>query len=104
SGAQRVIDSRLFPVAVELLSPPLAREAEWSDEKDFCLLIRFAGNGVTKQAAQAIELLECEEHRGPARLREDDSAIWESLAALPSRFQENLVWRVGLLPADVPTL
>ena len=28
SGAQRVIDSRLFPVAVELLSPPLAREAD----------------------------------------------------------------------------
>jgi len=103
SGAQRVIDSRLFPVAVELLSPPLAHEAEWSDEKDSCLLIRFAGNGVSKQAAQAIELLQCEEHRGPAPLKEDDSAIWESLAALPSRFQEGLVWRVGLLPADVPT-
>jgi glycolate oxidase subunit GlcD len=103
SGAERVIDSRLFPVAVELLSPPLVHEAEWCDEKDSCLLIRFAGNGVIKQAAQAIELLQCEEHRGPALLKEDDSAIWESLAALPSRFQENLVWRVGLLPADVPT-
>jgi glycolate oxidase subunit GlcD len=103
SGAQRVINSRLFPVAVELLSPPLAHEAEWSDEKDFCLLIRFAGNGVTKQAAQAIELLQCEDQRRPTPLEEDDSAIWESLAALPPRFQEDLVWRVGLLPADVPT-
>jgi FAD/FMN-containing dehydrogenase len=100
SGAQRVINSPLFPVAVELLSPPLASEAEWSDEKDSCLLIRFAGNGVIKQVAQAIELLQCED--GPKPLEEDDSAMWESLAALPSRFQEDLVWRVGLLPADVP--
>jgi len=101
SGAQRVINSPLFPVAVELLSPPLASEAEWSNEKDSCLLIRFAGNGVIKQAAQAIELLQCED--GPKQLEEDDSAIWESLAALPSRFQADLAWRVGLLPADVPT-
>jgi FAD/FMN-containing dehydrogenase len=97
-GAQRVIDSRLFPVAVELLSQPLAAEAEWSDEKGSCLLIRFAGNGVIEQAAQAIELLDS----GPAPFMEDDSAIWESLAALSSRFHEDLVWRVGLRPADVP--
>ena len=66
-------------------------------------MIRFAGNGVIKQAAQAIELLQCEDERGPASLEEDDSPIWESLAALPSRFQADLAWRVGLLPADVPT-
>ena len=48
-------------------------------------------------------MLQCEDQRGPAPLEEDDSAIWESLAALPSRFQEDLIWRVGLLPADVPT-
>jgi len=48
-------------------------------------------------------LLQCEDQRGPAPLEEDDSAIWESLAALPSRFQADLAWRVGLLPADVPT-
>ena len=33
SGAQRIIDSPLFPVAVELLSQPLAHEAEWFDER-----------------------------------------------------------------------
>jgi len=102
SGAQRVIDARLFPVAVELLSQPLPSEAEWSDESDNCLLIRFAGNGVIEQAALAVELLKCTDHRPPAPLKEDDSAIWESLAAWPSRFQEDLVWRVGLLPAEVP--
>jgi FAD/FMN-containing dehydrogenase len=103
-GAQRVINSPLFPVAVELLSPTLAHQAEWPGEKDPCLLLRFAGNGVIKQAAQAIELLQCEDHRGRASLAEDDSAIWESLAALPTQFQDDLVWRVGLLPANVPTL
>jgi FAD/FMN-containing dehydrogenase len=103
AGARRVIDSRLFPVAVEVLSRPLAYEAEWSGEKDSCLLIRFAGNGVIEQAAQAIELLQCKDDQGPAPLKDDDSGIWESVAALPSRFQDDLVWRVGLLPADVPT-
>ena len=102
SGAQRVIDARLFPVAVELLSRPLANEAEWFNETDDCLLIRFAGNGVIEQAAQAVELLECKDHQASAPPTEDDAAIWQSLAALPSRFQAGLAWRVGLLPANLP--
>jgi glycolate oxidase subunit GlcD len=103
SGAQRVIDARLFPVAVELLSRSLAYEAGRSDENDNCLLIRFAGNAVIEQAKEAVELFECKEHPGVGSLKEDDSAIWQSLAALPFQCQEDLVWRVGLLPADVPT-
>ena len=102
SGAQRVIDARLFPVAVELLSRQLAHETEQSDENDNCLLIRFAGNGVIEQARQAVELLECNDRQQAAPLDEDDSQIWQSLAELPLQFREDLVWRVGLLPADVP--
>ena len=34
ASARRVIDSCLFPVAVELLSPQLAYEAEWSEGKN----------------------------------------------------------------------
>ncbi|MGH9874936.1 MAG: FAD-binding oxidoreductase [Pyrinomonadaceae bacterium] len=107
SGAQRVIGFRLFPVAVELLSQALAREADWSNEKDDCLLIRFAGSrsDVIEQAKQAVELLKFKDtdRRGPAVLNEDDSHVWQSLAALPSRLQEDLVWRVSVRPADVPT-
>jgi FAD/FMN-containing dehydrogenase len=102
SGAQRVLDARLFPVAVELLSRELAQETGQSDENDNCLLIRFAGNGVNEQARLAVELLECKAHQQPAPLNQDDSQIWQSLAALPLQFREDLVWRVGLLPANVP--
>ena len=83
SGAQRVLDARLFPVAVELLSRELAQETGQSDENDNCLLIRFAGNGVNEQARLAVELLECKAHQQPAPLNQDDSQIWQSLAALP---------------------
>ena len=31
-----------------------------------------------------------------------DTRIWNTLAALPLRFQEDTVWRVGLRPVDVP--
>ena len=102
SGAQRVIDARLFPIAVELLSRQLAYETGQSDENDNCLLIRFAGNGVIEQARQAVELLECKDPQQTTPLNQDDSQIWQSLAALPLQFREDLVWRVGLLPADVP--
>ena len=104
AGAQRVIDARLFPVAVELLSKPLASEAQPSDEKDKVLLIRFAGSrtGVIEQSTQAVELL----GKDGLRLKPlagDDSQLWQSVAASPSRFQNDLVWRVGLLPSAVPT-
>ncbi|MEP6818593.1 MAG: FAD-linked oxidase C-terminal domain-containing protein [bacterium] len=103
SGAQRVISSPLFPVAVELLSPRLAYEAGLSEKKDNLLLLRFAGaqTGVADQTAEATELLKG--LGGSSTLKGDDSLLWQSVAALPLRFQQDLVWRVGLRPADVPT-
>ena len=103
SGAQRVITSPLFPVAVELLSPRLAYEAGLSEEKDYFLLLRFAGaqTGVADQIAEATYLL-----KGLGRsstFEGDDSPLWQSVAELPLRFPQDLVWRVGLRPADVPT-
>lgn len=105
AGARRVIDSRLFPVAVELLSPRLAYEAEWSEGRDHLLLIRFAGsvNAVAQQTTSARELLSANNKQLSARLEPVDSAIWPSLAALPLRFHKDLVWRVGLQPGEVKT-
>lgn len=102
SGARRVIGSQLFPVAVELLSPRLAYEAEWSEGRDHLLLIRFAGslNAVTAQTEAAGRLLQDENGGRPGPLVPDDTQVWHSLAALPLRFQENLVWRIGVRPAD----
>jgi glycolate oxidase subunit GlcD len=103
AGARRIIDSRLFPVALELLSPSLAQETTWADGRDHLLLVRFAGsvNAVAQQTASAIELLPYDSREASARIEPDDSGIWQSLAALPMRFHKDLVWRVGLRPGDV---
>jgi glycolate oxidase subunit GlcD len=104
SAARGVIDSRLFPVAIELLSHPLADEAQPLAENENCLLIRFAGSrsGVVEQATQAVDLLERNNCRGAKAIEGDDSRQWQSLAAMPTQFQNDLVWRVGFRPADVP--
>jgi glycolate oxidase subunit GlcD len=105
--AQRVIASRLFPVAVELLSPKLARglarATELPEGDEHLLLVRFAGStsAVTDQTTRAIELIDANNGRVPARIVSDDKVIWRSLAALPLRSAQDLVWRVGLRPADV---
>ena len=103
AGGRRVIDSRLFPVAVELLSPGLAKKAEWSDGTDHLLLIRFAGarNAVAQQTTSAIARLRESDRQSSVRLESDDATRWETLAALPLQFPEHLVWRVGLQPDDV---
>jgi len=104
-GARRVIDSRLFPVAVELLSPGLAADGGWSEEREPLLLIRFAGslNAVAQQTTDAIALIDDRNSGVPSRVASDDAEIWRSLASFPCRFAEHLVWRVGLRPADVGT-
>jgi FAD/FMN-containing dehydrogenase len=101
--AQRIIASRLFPVAVELLSPKLARAIELSDGVEHLLLLRFAGSSrtVSDQTSRANEILAGNNGHAPARIVSDDGLIWRSLAALPLRFARDLVWRVGLRPVDV---
>jgi FAD/FMN-containing dehydrogenase len=103
SAARQVIDARLFPVAVELLSPGFAFEAGWSDAREHLLLIKFAGSEktVTQQTTDTIALIDIK--NSPARVAADDAAIWSSLASLPLRFVDKLVWRVGLRPAEVET-
>jgi glycolate oxidase subunit GlcD len=105
SAARRVIDTRLFPVAIELLSPGFALEAGWSSERAHLLLIRFAGsvNTVTLQTTDAIALIESKNGRAPARVASDDASIWRTLASFPLQFAERLVWRIGLRPAEVET-
>ncbi|MFN2493767.1 MAG: FAD-binding oxidoreductase [Pyrinomonadaceae bacterium] len=105
SIGKQLIDSRLFPVAVELLSPGMARETQLSDAKQHALLIRFAGspNGVTSQANRGVALVNDNIASGSTQLVSEDSVIWRTLAALPLRFQEDIALRVGLRPANVGT-
>ena len=101
--AQQIIASRLFPVAVELLSPTFARANQLSAGVEHLLLVRFAGSlsAVADQTTRAIELIDANNGRVPARIVLDDRLIWRSLAALSLRSARDLVWRVGLRPADV---
>ena len=98
-----VIDSRLFPVAVELLSPGLGAEVAQFSKKNHVLLIRFAGaqTGVADQAKQTLELMKNAQLE-QAIFTGDDSTLWESVAALPIGFKDGLLWRAGLRPADLP--
>jgi len=100
---QQIIASRLFPVAVELLSPAFARATELSEGVKHLLLVRFAGSSsaVTDQTARSIEMLARNNDQAPARIAADDKLVWRSLAELPLRYAANLVWRVGVRPADV---
>ncbi|HEY8188330.1 MAG TPA: FAD-linked oxidase C-terminal domain-containing protein [Pyrinomonadaceae bacterium] len=103
AGARGVIDSRLFPVAVELLSPKLAYEAQWSEGMDHLLLIRFAGysSAVREQTRITGELLKEKGATKSGPLVASDRVVWKTLAALPSRFSIDLVWRAGLQPSDI---
>ena len=102
-AGRRVIASRLFPVAAELLSPGLTRKAGLAEGREHLLLLRFAGsiNAVDQQAKRALELLSDKNQSAAPQITATDAAIWRSLAALPLRFSEELVCRVGLRPADV---
>ncbi len=100
---RHVIDARLFPVAVELLSPYLAQEAGWSEGQDHLLLIRFAGSlsGVAEQTGTTSNWLKGKRGVNSSRVLADDASVWNTLATLPLQFEKELVWRVGLRPADV---
>jgi glycolate oxidase subunit GlcD len=101
SKAQRIVQARLFAVAVELISPRLASQiTEVLERESTLLMIRFAGSeaAVAAQVASTRELIESD--NGSIRLLEDDEAIWTALAVLPIRFSDCIMWRVGLRPTE----
>ncbi len=92
ASARKVLDARLFPVAVELISPLFATRLDLAT--DPVLLIRFAGNekGVAYQIRQALTLIE------NAELVSDDSELWKEIQAAPFRFEDyNGMWQIGAL-------
>ncbi|HVF21456.1 MAG TPA: FAD-linked oxidase C-terminal domain-containing protein, partial [Pyrinomonadaceae bacterium] len=121
AAARAVLDARLFPVAVELLSSSLANRID-IEVDTAALLIRFAGNekGVTYQVEQALL------HLKNASIEEtgvvsDDSWIWQNLAAvavqeapsfathvLPTKLvhtslDSDSLWQVGVADGQVRT-
>jgi glycolate oxidase subunit GlcD len=102
SRAKAVIDARLFPVAVELLSPAFAFEAQFSDRGEAVLLIRFADSekGIIHQTSRTIDLLKSQS-RSVAPLKGHDAEIWRMVAAVPMRFASACVWRASCKPTDL---
>ncbi len=102
-GAAHVINSRLFPTAVELLSPALAVEVGLSENgSSHLLLLRFAGstNAVTEQTNRALGHVTDETQRS-ARVASDDASVWQTVAALPSRLAGALISRASVRPGDL---
>ena len=101
--AQKIIAAPLFPIAVELLSPALAKANNWSGNGDHMLLVRFAGSAsaVTQQANGAKELLGAKQSPLASQAEPEDSEIWRALASAPQHAANDLVWRVGLRPGDL---
>jgi FAD/FMN-containing dehydrogenase len=99
--ARQVIASKLFPVAVELLSPGLASMAGWS-ERGHVLLIKFDGshNGVEYQAKNASAIID-RSHTTHVEVIENDVSRWRALAAMPLKHSENIISRISVSPADV---
>jgi glycolate oxidase subunit GlcD len=102
-SAAHVINSRLFPTAVELVSPSLALEADLSEDASAnLLLLRFAGssNAVTEQTRCTMDLL-ASGIQPPANVVSDDAFVWRAVAALPTQFAGALISRASVPPSDL---
>jgi glycolate oxidase subunit GlcD len=94
SGAQKLLDERLFPVAGELLSPQFAREAEFSDGTSHLLLVRFAGStkAVEDQVRRATKVLKkWSTDAGP--VEDNEATAWAVLAQIPLQSRNRIIWR-----------
>ena len=99
--AQRILEARLFPVALELISAAFAGQLG-IDTDQTLLLIRFAGNdkGVQYQTRQALgELINNE-----TELIGDDVELWRKVAAIPVSHKAKFSWRASVLPANCNSL
>ena len=93
----------LFPVAVELLSPRLARHLKVGERQSDCaLLVRFAGaaRAVVSQTAQALKLVRSDRD-AQASVQDADESVWSNLAAVPLGLADNVSWRVSVRPSDL---
>ena len=116
SVARTILDARLFPVAVELVSAAFAnRLGIETDRNDAALLVRFAGNekGVAYQIQQATATVgaalrgrpsfetrivgETGGHGVPPL--QDDIRLWQTIAAMPLQQKPSFATRV--LPAQL---
>jgi D-lactate dehydrogenase (cytochrome) len=97
--ARTIVDARLFPVAVELVSSAFAnRLGVNTDSNAAALLVRFAGNekGVAYQVEQSLSHVK---NSRSAEVLRDEVTLWQTIAAMPVQHQPSFATRV--LPAQL---
>lgn len=100
AAGRAILDARLFPVAVELLSAAYGRWIGVASDGAGILLIRFAGNekGVAYQLEQALVQLKNSRVK-PTEVLPDDAHVWAKLAAIPIEQAPSFTTRV--LPTQI---
>ncbi|HKO62207.1 MAG TPA: FAD-binding protein, partial [Pyrinomonadaceae bacterium] len=98
-AAQQVVASRLFPVAVELLSPRVGTAIDFA-KRGYVLLIKFDGskNDVEYQAQTASAIIVAS-GSGIEAVENHDS-IWRKLAGILVNFSEEVTLRISVKPGD----
>jgi FAD/FMN-containing dehydrogenase len=103
-SAHSILDARLLPVAIELLSTgAAARIAVSNEEAHPTLLVRYAGTPETVafQTEETIKRLRGENATVNSIAIEGDQEHWNNLAALSLRDENQLSWRAGVRPTEL---
>jgi glycolate oxidase subunit GlcD len=102
-SARAVLDARLLPVAIELLSSSAAARIGVADAQP-ALLIRYAGmpETIAFQTAETAKLLR---NAGATVISDasDDDEYWRKLSALPLPEENQLIWRASMKPTELET-
>ncbi|MFN2452810.1 MAG: FAD-linked oxidase C-terminal domain-containing protein [Pyrinomonadaceae bacterium] len=107
-AARGILDARLFPVALELLSPRMAHAVALpqAGAEDCALLIRFAGSAeaVAYQTQQSCVLLNSITKNSAVETCADDDELWRELAANSSFRADQINWRANVRPTELGAL
>jgi FAD/FMN-containing dehydrogenase len=106
SAGQSILQAKLFPVAVELVSSQTAAKLDVDTASSSLLLVRFAGTakGVKYQMDESVKLLSHDARVSDAEIITGDRHIWHSIAALPLQHTATLGWRTTVLPNELAGL
>jgi len=102
-AAHAIYRAPLFPVALELLSVPMARALEIeSEDNDPILMARFAGNepAVEFQTREALHRLQAK-HAAVVLSGPEESIVWRRLAAIPLEHDNHISWSSSVPPSKL---
>ncbi|MDQ3820518.1 MAG: FAD-binding oxidoreductase, partial [Acidobacteriota bacterium] len=103
-AARSILNARLLPVAVELLSSGAASRIGVPNEAAHpALLVRYAGTKgtVAFQTEETIRLLHDEDAKISSYASDDDESYWRGLCALALEHKGELIWRANVLPSQL---